>query len=90
MAQTEKPLDSGRPVTRKKFIQDCSMSAIAVAAASSLVSCIVPRKDAYGPKINGKVLHLDENWLFGGKFEKSMLAPDITTKTSNTLIYRIT
>lgn len=72
MMHTEETHDSGRLVTRKKFIQDCSMSVIAAAAASSLVSCIVP-KSTSGPKISGRVLPLDENWLFGGKFEESML-----------------
>lgn len=72
MAQTEKPFDSGRSVTRKKFIQNCGMGVMAI-AVNPLVSRIVPKKEISNLKITGKVLPLNKDWLFGGKFEQSML-----------------
>lgn len=72
MTRNKKPLDSVGLVSRKKFIQNCSMSVVAI-AANSLVSGIVPKKEPSDLRTTGKVLALNENWLFGGKFEKSML-----------------
>jgi len=70
MPQTER---TNNHISRKKFIQNCSMSMVAIAAHPFVSKTISQNRSLTNLRTAGKILSLNENWLFGGKFNESIL-----------------
>src|ERR1019366_6329520 len=75
---------SGRllPISRRRFLRDCTISASALASLS-LLGCrsLISSKTALatGPAI--RTFPLDQNWHFGGTFNPQALARDFNEAT---------
>ena len=64
------------PVSRREFAQHCALSALALAAAP-ILGCRSARSGRTLPRTGpaGRTIPLDQDWLFGGKFDPAAIAP---------------
>lgn len=68
MNQSVTKPDSQGAYSRRKFIRHCSTAAIALAGTPLLNNPIFKNKNK-----PGRIISLNQNWLFGGKFNPTML-----------------
>ncbi len=61
-------------VSRRKFVQSCTIGGL-VLASGSLTSCLAIKKGAVQTGPASRKISLDQDWLFGGKFNPASLAP---------------
>ena len=74
MKTMKKTLDSPF-VSRRKFVKSCAIGGL-VFASGSLASCLTTRKSTAQRGPASRKISLDQNWLFGGKFDPASLAPE--------------
>lgn len=63
------------PISRRNFVQRCALGTAAL-ASGALLGC---RSTSRRPSPSGpasRVLHLERDWLFGGRFRPEMSAPE--------------
>ena len=75
---------SGRslPISRRRFLRDCTISASALASLSvSGCRSLISSKTAQTTGPASRTFPLDQDWLFGGKFNPEALAPSFNDAT---------
>lgn len=74
MKPTNKFFFKSLPISRRKFVQSCTLGTITL-ASGSIQGCLTTKK-VYGKSgPDNRVFPLDQDWLFGGKFNPSSLLP---------------
>ncbi|MGZ3849064.1 MAG: glycoside hydrolase family 2 TIM barrel-domain containing protein [Flavisolibacter sp.] len=62
-------------VSRRSFVQNCTLAVLALTAESTLTSCLISKGSPGKSGRAGQKISLDQDWLFGGKFHQEMVEP---------------
>lgn len=80
MNHLNKKSSSQGAVSRREFVRNCAVGAMAL-ATSSLTSCLTSKNTIGKSGRASRTISLDKDWLFGGKFNPTMLVPGFDDST---------
>lgn len=75
MNSINKAPNSLETVSRRKFVQNCTLAVLALTAGNTLTSCVTSKSSNGKSGGASQKIPLDQDWLFGGKFNSGMLDP---------------
>jgi beta-galactosidase len=66
---------SSGAVSRRSFVQNCTLAVLALTAERTLTGCLISKDSAGKSGRASQKISLDQDWLFGGKFRQGMMDP---------------
>ncbi len=80
MNSSTKNSSKSAAISRRNFVQTCTIGVLAL-ASGPVTSCLTSKKATGISGPASRIISLNQNWLFGGKFNPASLAPSFDDST---------